>query len=146
MAMDTATILDLLTARIEALAPSAQASVDDRFYVTLGEPLASAGKRQTFITADGGVRKPAGGSTCNDWETTIEISILYPDTMPARGERGAYSHAVQDSEDMLDDLYAWAVTTSGILSIEPSPATVASDNDGKIESIRSIFVQFERAS
>ena len=145
MAMDTATILDLLTTRIEALVPRAQSSADDRFRVTLGDPLASAGKRQTFITADGAIRKPRGGSTCNDWETTLEITVLYPDTMPARKQRGAYSHALQDVEDMLADLYAWAVTTSGILAIDPSPAAVASDNDGRIESVRSIFVQFERA-
>ena len=144
MAMDTATILDLLTTRIEALTPRAQSSADDRFRVTLGDPLASAGKRQTFITADGAIRKPRGGSTCSDWETTLEISVLYPDTMPARGQRGAYSHALQDAEDMLSDLHTWASTTDKILAIEPSPATVASDGEGRIESVRSIFIQFER--
>lgn len=145
MAMDTATILDLLAARIEALVPTVQFSDDDRFRVSIGTQLAVTGPRQVLLSATSGTRKPTGGQTCNDWETTIDMVAVYTDSPPERGSRGVYSRAIQDADDILDDLYTWATTTAGILSIEPDPGTVESDGAGFLEATRSIFIKFERS-
>ena len=56
MSMDTATILDLLATRIEALVPSVQFSDDDRFRVTIGTQLAVTGPRQVLLSAASGIR------------------------------------------------------------------------------------------
>lgn len=145
MAMDTATILDLLATRIEALVPSVQFSDDDRFRVTIGTQLAVTGPRQVLLSASSGIRKPTGGQTCNDWETTVDLVAVYTDSPPEQGRRGVYSRAVQDAEDILADLYTWATTTAGILAIEPDPGSVEPDGAGFIEAARSIFIRFERS-
>ena len=144
--MDTATILDLLATRIEALKPSTQVSADDVFRVTIGSRMSVTGPRQVLLSADGGTRKPQGGQTCNDWETTVSILILYPDTPAEPGQRGVYSVALEDAEDVLQDIYVWSVTTDGILSIDPSPAQVDADGQGLLSSERSIFIRFQRGN
>ena len=145
MAMDTATILDLMAARIEALVPTVQFSADDRFRVTIGTQLAVTGPRQVLLAAASGTRKPTGGQTCNDWETTVDMVAVYTDSPAEQGARGVYSRAIQDAEDILADLYTWATTTAGILAIEPDPGSVQSDGDGFLEAARSIFIRFERS-
>ncbi len=145
MSMDTATLLDSLKARIEALVPSTQVSDDDRFRCVIGSRTAVTGARQVLLSAEAGRRKPTGGSTCNDWETTLSIVTVYPDTPAEPGQRGVYSHAIEDAEDMLADIYGWSTTTAGILAIEPDPALVDADGQGLIASERTIFIQFERS-
>lgn len=145
MAMDTATILDSLQARIEDLAPSWQVGDDDRFRVTIGTQLSLTGPRQVLLSAQTGIRKPTGGQTCSDWETTVDLVVIYPDSPPEKGQRGVYSRAVQDAEDILADLYTWATTTAGILAIEPDPGTVEPDGAGFLEAARTIFIKYERS-
>jgi len=147
MAMDTATILDLLAQRIEDLTPATEFSEDDRFAVRIAanNGVHVAGRRAVTLSADGGIRRPTGGRTCSDWETTISILVVYPATYAEQERRGAYSDALQDSEDILEDVYLWSVTTAGILRIEPQPATVDDNGDGVIEAERAIFIQFERS-
>jgi len=145
MSMDTATILDLLKVRIEALVPAVQFGADDLFRVIIGTGEVMTGPRQVQLTSTAGIRKPIGGQTCNDWESTITIEVDYADNPPGEGQWGAYSLAIQDAEDMLADIYAWSVTTAGILNIEPDPATIDPSGDGLITSSRTIFIQFERS-
>ena len=145
MAMDTATLLDSLHDRIEALVPAVQFGADDRFRATIGSQVAVTGPRQVLLSATAGTRKPTGGQTCNDWESTVTITVVYPDTPAEPGTRGTYSRAIQDAEDMLADIYSWSVTTSGILNIDPQPAIVDADGQGFLVSERDIFVEFERS-
>jgi hypothetical protein len=149
MALDTATILDSIADRIESLTPATQLSASDRYSARIA-PFAGvhvAGRRAVTVSGEGGIRKPTGGSTCSDWETTVSILVAYPLTHAANGteRRGAYSDAIQDSEDILSDLYYWSTTTVGILQIDPQPATVDDNGDGVIESERSIFIRFKRS-
>ena len=144
MTMDTATLLDSLRARIEALQPAVQFEADDLFRCTIGTQVAVMGPRQVLLSAQAGTRKPKGGQTCSDWETVITIVVVSPDTPAEAGERGTYSRAIQDAEDMLADIYAWSVTTDGVLNIEPNPAIVDADGQGFLISERDIFTQFER--
>ena len=144
-AMDTATILDSLASRIEALVPAVQFSDDDRFRVTIGTQLAVTGPRQVLLSAQSGTRKPTGGQTCSDWETTAELVVVYADSPPEQGQRGVYSRAIQDAEDILNDLYTGATTTTGVLAIEPDPGSITPDGQGLLESARSIFIRFERS-
>mgnify|MGYP006410253335 FL=1 len=139
--MDTATILDELAARIEALEPTAKVHELDRFQVTIGADISLNAKRQVLLGAEGGIRRPTGGH----WQTTLDVSTYYPSTQAERGERGIYSVAVQDAEDVLADVYAWAVSTAGILRIEPQPATIDDNGDGILQTERTIFIEFTRS-
>lgn len=143
--MDTATILDELAARIEALEPTAKVHELDRFQVTIGADISLNAKRQVLLGAEGGIRRPTGGATCSHWQTTLDVSTYYPSTQAERGERGIYSVAVQDAEDVLADVYAWAVSTAGILRIEPQPATIDDNGDGILQTERTIFIEFTRS-
>jgi len=145
MAFDTATILDQLAERIEALTPATQANRDDRYQVTIGVDAAMVGKRHVLLEAEGGIRRPSGGRTCDDWQTTVEITTDYPLSQGERGARGVYSHALQDSEDMLADLYLWSVTTAAIQKIEPQPATIDDDGKGVLRVLRTIYIEFKRS-
>lgn len=145
MAFDTATILDSLKALVDDLVPAVQFRDDDRFRATIGAQFAVTGPRQVLLSATAGIRKPTGGQTCNQWETTVAILIVYPDTPGEPGERATYSRAVQDTEDMLAAIYSWSVTTPGIVNIEPQIGTVDPDGGGFLLSEREIFIEFERS-
>jgi hypothetical protein len=143
--MDAATILELVAARIEALTPAEQTSVDDRFQCTIGNKLVMSGPRQTLLGADAGIRKPVGGDACSEWETTITIVTAYAETPPEDGQRGVFGLALEDSEAIVADLYLWSSTTPSILSIEPEPGTVDGDGQGVLLAERSVFVRYIRS-
>lgn len=144
MATTTAEILEAIAARIESLAPDASVTEDDVFRATVGDRSGNRGGRAVYVSGQGGRRRPTGGQTCSDWETVVSVEMVYPSLPPEDGERGTYARALEDAEDVLDDLYTWAVSASGILRIEPDLADVAEDGNGNLVVSRTIRVDFTR--
>jgi hypothetical protein len=70
--------------------------------------------------------------------------MYYLETPAEPGQVGQLERAVADSEDILDDLYTWSSTTSGIHRIDPSQAQAADNNDGSIVIVRQFSIEFER--
>jgi len=143
--MDTAAILGLIKARIEALTPTTQVGgLDDVFRCHIGTSMV-AGRRQILIEAMAGRRLLRGGQTCNDWETTIEITAQYPETRTESGVDTILQTAVEDAEDILDDLYTWSTTTNGILRMDPEIGIASDEGDGSLTVSRAIGITFERS-
>jgi len=142
--MDTASILGLLRTRIEALAPSTQCGADDVFRCHVGTNTAP-GRRHMLIEATAGRRVLRGGQTCNDWETTIEISATYPETRTETGTDTVLQTAIEDAEDILADLYTWSTTTTGILRMDPDLGIATDEGDGSLVVARTIGLTFERS-
>ena len=139
----TAAVLDSMKTRIEALAPAAVVNEDDKFRVFLEEIEAILGSRTIELTAQGAV-KVRPGLTCPDWQTDVTLILLYVSTPSEVGEQTVHQKALRDSEDILNDLYTWAGTTTGILRMTPSPASVNDNGQGVIEATRQISIEFRR--
>lgn len=144
MATTTAAILEAIAARIEALAPDASVTEDDVFRATVGDRSGNRGGRAVYVSGQGGRRRPTGGQTCSDWETVVTVEMVYPNLPPEEGTRGTYARALEDSEDVLDDLYTWSVSADSILKIEPDLADVVEDGNGNLVVSRTIGIQFTR--
>ncbi len=143
--MTIAGLLDSLRSRIEALSPDSVANNDDGFRVNIGLETELRGQRAISLEATAPIRKFAGSLTCTDWQTTVTVRSVYRDT-PAEGDdAGAYERCLLDAETILADLYTWATTTSGILTIDPQEAQPASDGQGAIILDRTINLTYERS-
>lgn len=140
----TSAILDSLKSRIGALTPSSQVNEDDVFRVRCEESDDLTGSRQVELTASGGKRKQPG-RTCVDWESTIQIQVIYAYTPAEPGQQTTHQRAVTDAEDILDDLYTWAVETDGINKIDPDFANIQDDGQGFVTSTRTLLVEYQRA-
>jgi len=144
MAMNTAIMLGLLKTRIEDLTPSTQHNVDDVFHVHIATTTHAA-RRQVLLEATAGRRLLRGGQTCNDWETAIELTTSYPETRTETGADTILQTALEDAEDLLADLYTWATTTSGIISMDPELGIAADEGDGTLTVARVLNIVFERS-
>lgn len=144
MATTTATLLEAMAARIEALAPDAGANDDDVFRATIGTSPGNRGGRAVYLTAQPGRRLPTGGQTCSDWESVVQLDMVYPDAPAEYGQRGVYGRAVEDAEDVLEDLYSWAVSAADLLRFDPDIATIGEDGNGNIVVSRTIALRFVR--
>ena len=142
--MDTASILGLIKARIEALTPTTQYSADDVFRCDIATST-NQGRRQILIEGTAGRRLLRGGQTCNDWETTVEITASYPETRTEVGTSTVLQTAIEDAEDILADLYTWSTTTNGILRMDPEIGIASDEGDGSLTVSRSIGLTFERS-
>lgn len=143
--MTIATLIASLRARIEALAPDSTAHLDDGFRVQVGLETELRGPRAVTLEATAPVRRFAGSLTCTDWTTTITVRSAYRDLPAEQGETGVYERCLLDAETILADIYTWATTTSGVLSIEAQEATPASDGQGAIILERTLSVVYQRS-
>lgn len=143
--MTIATLLDSLRARIEALAPDTAESEDDSFKVQIGLETELRGPRAITLEATAPIRKLNVAFTCTDWQTTVTLRAVYRDTPAEFGLRGPYERALLDSETILADLYNWATTTDGVLTIEPQEASPTSDGQGAIIVDRTIGLTYTRS-
>lgn len=142
----TAAVLDSLKSRIEALTPPAQFGGDDAFRVTCSpEAYQSSGFRATLIYANAGRRKPQASRTCSDWQSTVTIDVGYNAVPTEATEQTVLQVALADAEAILADLYDWAATTDGILSIDPDEGIPQPDGNGELHMIRQIRVVYQRA-
>jgi hypothetical protein len=142
--MNSATIAAAIRDRIEALTPADQSGPDDVFRVFIGLDTTQQGSRVGYLTPVGGIRAAGKVNRCNTWQTSFELVMYYLETPAEPGQVGQLERAVADSEDILDDLYTWASTTSGIQRIDPSQAQAADNNDGSIVIVRQFSIEFER--
>jgi len=142
--MDTSSILGLIKTRIEALAPTTQVGADDVFRAYIGTS-APPGRRHILIEATAGRRLLRGGETCDDWETTIELSASYPETRTETGALTVLQVALEDAEDLLADLYTWSTTTDGIIRMDPEIGLATDEGDGSLVVSRPINLVFERS-
>ena len=144
MAFNTAIMLGLIRDQIEALTPSTQADPDDVFRVDIATRLGGM-RRNYMLDAAGAIRKPRGGETCSDWQTVIELTGGYPEPRSEQGRDTPLQNALEDSEDILEALYSWAVNHASIRSFEPEMADTTDDGDGGLQISRAITVTFERS-
>jgi hypothetical protein len=140
----TAEILEAIADRIEALAPDGSATEDDSFHPVVGLEPGTRGHRAVAVGGQPGRRKLTGGRTCSDWETVVTVETRYPDATAELGERSTYARAVEDAEDVLADLYDWAVADAAILKFTPDLAIVTEDGDGNLVVSRTIAIEFQR--
>ena len=122
-AITSAQILEAWKQRIEALQPLTRAGVDDRYQVVIGIRHTYQGSRAVLLTCNPG-RRVQGGRTCSDWECQALLEAWYVD-MPG-GD--AYLRAVEDAEQIVDDLYTWLASNDGenlgLLRVEPELANI----------------------
>jgi hypothetical protein len=143
MMRNTSDVMRSMGAYIAGIRPSMQVSEDDVFRVQLHDPEAVLGPRDVRLFPGGG-RQIFPGKNLRDWETYIEVRVLYPDVQtPAEGYTVAEVAAI-DSEQIAEALYLWSTTTDGIIRIQPELAQVVPDNDGIIMSTRSVRVEYTR--
>ena len=143
--LTTAAILGQIKARIEALTPTDPAGVDDVFHCAIGINTHLGAPRTTLLTAQLPRRRPGAGRTSQDWQTSVDIETFYPDVPGELDRYTVYQRAVEDAEAILADLENWAVTTLGILRIEPELGSVTDNGNGSLVAVRSILVSYERA-
>lgn len=142
--MTIAGLLTSLRARIEALAPDSVVNDDDGFRVTIGLETELRGPRAISLEATAPIRKFVG-LTCTDWMTTVTVRSVYRDTPSEGDDAGAYERCLLDAETILADLYTWATTTDGVLTIDPQEAQPASDGQGAIILDRVIALTYTRS-
>jgi len=143
--MTIATLLDSLRSRIEALTPDSVESPDDGFRVNIGIETEVRGQRGISLEATAPIRKFVGSLTCNDWQTTVTVRAVYRDTPAEVGQRGAYERALLDAETILADLYTWATTTTGVLTLDPQEATPQDDGQGALIVDRVLNLTYDRS-
>lgn len=141
----TAAVLAAMAVRIDALVPVDQGSNDDRYHVVVGVPRNMLGTRGVMLTAMAGRRK-LPSRTCTDWETQIEINTFYPDVATDPDAPSVMARAIADAEQILADIYDWAATTDGIVSIDPDLAPVVDDGQGQLGVSRTIRVVYQRTA
>lgn len=139
----TSAVLASMASRIEALIPTDQASADDLYHVLIDVPKDMTGSRGILLTGFAGRRK-LPGRTCTDWETQIEINSFYNNVPTDPEAPSVMQRALTDAEQILDDLYTWATTTDGIVSIDPDLAPVVDDGQGQLGVTRIIRIVFQR--
>lgn len=143
--MNTATILQQIKDRIEALVPTEQAGPDDVFRLVIGLDTTSSGSRVGVLTALGG--RPVAGRTkgCNSWETQIELSLWYVSVPTEAGQTTVMQTALADSEDILADLLLWSSQTVGIHQLVGEMANISDTGNGEIQITRFLSIEFERS-
>jgi hypothetical protein len=130
----SAEILTDWKARIEALVPAHRAGTDDRYQVQIGVRHTYLGSRAVLLSCNPGRRIfPAQG--CSDWEMQALIEVWYVD------QQGAYLRAVEDAEQICDDLYDWIATQTDILKVEPDLANIMGA-DNELSMSRSVRFTF----
>lgn len=145
MFASTSAVLASMASRIEALIPTDQAGSDDLYHVVVGVPQNLLGNRGVMLTAFAGKRK-LPSRTCTDWETQIEINTFYPNVSTDPEVDTVMQRALTDAEQILDDLYTWATTTDGIVSIDPDLAPIVDDGQGQLGVTRIIRIVYQRGS
>lgn len=143
MMRHTSDVMRSMGAAIAALRPEMQVSEDDVFRVQLNDPEAVLGPRDCRLFPQGG-RQLLPGKNLRDWETYIEIRVLYPDVQTPPDGYTVAEVAVIDAEQIAEHLYVWSTSTDGILRIQPELAQVVSDNQGIIYSTRMVRVEYTR--
>lgn len=143
MMRHTSDVMRSMGAAIAALRPEMQVSEDDVFRVQLNDPEAVLGPRDCRLFPQGG-RQLLPGKNLRDWETFIEIRVLYPDVQTPPDGYTVAEVAVIDAEQIAEHLYVWSTSTDGILRIQPELAQVVSDNQGIIYSTRMVRVEYTR--
>ena len=74
----------------------------------------------------------------------MTIDTGYNAVRTEAAEQTVLQMAVTDAEAILDDLYTWAATTDGILSIEPDEGIPQPDGSGELHMVRQIRVVYQR--
>jgi hypothetical protein len=141
----TSEVLDAFATRIEALTPIGQSSEDDRYRCMVNVAMSVNGSRSVLITAHAATRKALSGRTCSDWETQVQINIYYKLVGTEPGEPTVYQRALTDSEQILDDMYNFVATTSGLHKIDPDLGDVNEDGQGGLISTRTFRLEYQRA-
>jgi hypothetical protein len=139
----TADVMVSMGAWIAALRPDPQVSEDDVYRVQLNDPEAILGPRDVRIFPTGG-RQIFPGKNLRDWETYLEVRVLYPDVQTPQEGYTVAQTAVIDAEQISAALYDWSIVTDGIIQIRQELATIVPDNQGIIYSTRQVRVEFTR--
>jgi len=141
----TAALLDAMKTRIEALTPDPQFADDDRFRVVASvDDGRMNGHRSVTLIGAAGVRKTGSNRNCREWVTQVEILISYGNIPTEDGEASVLQRAIQDAEDVLNDLYVWSVGDPDVVEIRPDMAIPQAGGDGEIIISRSIGINFLR--
>ena len=128
--------------RLSALDPLTRAGPDDRYQVVIGLRSSYLGSRGLLLTCQPG-RRLEGGRTCSDWEFVALVEAFYLDN------QGVYTQACEDSEQIVDDLYAWVGSNDGenlgLLRVEPDLATIVG-LDGELQVSRQVRILYRGLS
>lgn len=141
---NTAALLDSIIVAIAALQPQAPVDADDKFTPIAADPPQVNSGRDVRVTAVPG-RQRFPGKTLNDWETVVEVKVLYPNVPTEQGALTSHQKALVDSEDILVALYNWcARSRDGVTALYADLGNITDDPNGLIISTRTIRVEYTR--
>ena len=142
MATTILDVLDGLRTTIEAVAPFDPVNEDDSFRTfTVGSPVRRQ-SRAVLVTATPPIRS-LPGLTCTDWQTTVQLSVLYAIGQAEESQRSAYERALIDSENIADAIYTW-VASGAVLQATLQEGDISPDNDGALTCERSMSITWTR--
>lgn len=140
---DTATLLEKMAEVIAAVAPSGSIGKGDVFRVKLEDSNSLDAGRDVRVTALA-ARQRFPGKTFSDWETQVDITVVYPDVQTASGAKTTTQRALSDCELILVALYQWAATgADGVTRIDADLGNVFIDQ-GFTHSTRTVRIEYTR--
>lgn len=146
MKRSTAHILAALKTLIEAATPPTSTGADDDLYrVQIGDRFSQTGGRVVLINATAGRRKPTGGATCVDWESSVTVTNLLADIPTADDEWTATQVAIDDQEAILAAILNWSIVTDGIVSVDADEAQPSMTGDNMVSYVRNVNIRYLRS-